>query len=158
MLGQYGICLVNALKNKLQNLAEQHPDVLESLTPPVRKRVEVLREIQGEQDKLEGIPDGNLDLLEDRLLVIIGALDTEDVYKSTFPLDSHNLFVDAHPYSQTRGRFNDHNLLNANRQETSTVVFVAPSPQPTINSTPGFLILFAPRSSSLTLRACYLSV
>ncbi|RVX05409.1 Nucleosome assembly protein 1;2 [Vitis vinifera] len=38
--------LVNALKNKLQNLAGQHSDVLENLTPKVRKRVETLREIQ----------------------------------------------------------------------------------------------------------------
>ncbi|KAM7274894.1 hypothetical protein ACFE04_016760 [Oxalis oulophora] len=45
--------LVNALKNKLQNLAGQHVDVLESLDPVVRKRVEVLREIQGEHDELE---------------------------------------------------------------------------------------------------------
>lgn len=45
--------LVNALKNKLQNLAGQHSDVLETLTPIVRKRVEVLREIQSEHDELE---------------------------------------------------------------------------------------------------------
>ncbi|KAG8487552.1 hypothetical protein CXB51_016162 [Gossypium anomalum] len=38
--------LVNALKNKLQNLAREHTDMLESLSPNVRKRVEVLREIQ----------------------------------------------------------------------------------------------------------------
>ncbi|CAA2986619.1 nucleosome assembly 1 4-like [Olea europaea subsp. europaea] len=38
--------LVNALKDKLQNLAGQHTDVLETLSPIVRKRVEVLREIQ----------------------------------------------------------------------------------------------------------------
>lgn len=34
------------VQNKLQNLAGQHSDVLEKLTPAVRKRVEVLREIQ----------------------------------------------------------------------------------------------------------------
>ncbi|XP_034700439.1 nucleosome assembly protein 1;4-like [Vitis riparia] len=45
--------LVNALKNKLQNLAGQHSDVLENLTPKVRKRVETLREIQGQHDELE---------------------------------------------------------------------------------------------------------
>lgn len=45
--------LVDALKNKLQNLAGQHSDVLESLPPVVRKRVEVLREIQSEHDELE---------------------------------------------------------------------------------------------------------
>lgn len=33
-------------QDKLQTLAGQHSDVLESLTPNVRKRVEVLREIQ----------------------------------------------------------------------------------------------------------------
>lgn len=45
--------LVGVLKNKLQNLAGQHSDVLEKLTPAVRKRVEVLREIQSEHDELE---------------------------------------------------------------------------------------------------------
>ncbi|CAN8257605.1 unnamed protein product [Cochlearia groenlandica] len=45
--------LVNALKNKLQNLAGQHSDVLENLTPTVRKRVEVLREIQNQYDEME---------------------------------------------------------------------------------------------------------
>ena len=34
------------LQDKLQNLAGQHSDVLETLTPKVRKRVEVLRELQ----------------------------------------------------------------------------------------------------------------
>ncbi|XWS72192.1 hypothetical protein CRYUN_Cryun02cG0019200 [Craigia yunnanensis] len=45
--------LVNALKNKLQNLAGGQPDLLENLLPNVRKRVEVLREIQGQHDELE---------------------------------------------------------------------------------------------------------
>ncbi|XWS20149.1 hypothetical protein CRYUN_Cryun31cG0075800 [Craigia yunnanensis] len=45
--------LVNALKNKLQNLAGQHADILETLSPNVRKRVEVLRDIQSEHDELE---------------------------------------------------------------------------------------------------------
>ncbi|KAK8366765.1 hypothetical protein V6Z12_A02G140300 [Gossypium hirsutum] len=45
--------LVNELKNKLQNLAGEHADVLETLSPNVRKRVEVLREIQSEHDELE---------------------------------------------------------------------------------------------------------
>ncbi|KAI3727331.1 hypothetical protein L1987_67144 [Smallanthus sonchifolius] len=45
--------LVNALKDKLQNLAGQHSDVLENLSPAVRKRVEVLREIQIDHDELE---------------------------------------------------------------------------------------------------------
>ncbi|KAL9250996.1 hypothetical protein AKJ16_DCAP14981 [Drosera capensis] len=45
--------LVNALKSKLQNLAGEHADVLESLTPNVRKRVEVLRELQTQHDALE---------------------------------------------------------------------------------------------------------
>nr|GFA44143.1 nucleosome assembly protein 1;2-like [Tanacetum cinerariifolium] len=45
--------LVNALKNKLQNLAGQHSDVLENLTPTVRMRVEVLRDIQSKHDEIE---------------------------------------------------------------------------------------------------------
>ncbi|KAE9602463.1 putative nucleosome assembly protein (NAP) [Lupinus albus] len=45
--------LVNALKSKIQGLAGQHTDFLESLSPNVRKRVEVLKEIQGEYDELE---------------------------------------------------------------------------------------------------------
>ncbi|XP_058193899.1 nucleosome assembly protein 1;4-like [Rhododendron vialii] len=45
--------LVNALKDKLQNLAGQHSDVLETLTPKVRRRVEVLRELQSQHDELE---------------------------------------------------------------------------------------------------------
>jgi len=34
------------VQSKIQSLAGQHSDVLESLSPVVRKRVEVLREIQ----------------------------------------------------------------------------------------------------------------
>ncbi|XP_023634200.1 nucleosome assembly protein 1;1 isoform X2 [Capsella rubella] len=45
--------LVNALKNKLQNLAGQRSDVLENLTPIVRKRVDSLRDIQSQHDELE---------------------------------------------------------------------------------------------------------
>ncbi|RDX97037.1 Nucleosome assembly protein 1;3, partial [Mucuna pruriens] len=45
--------LVNALKSKIQSLAGQHSDILESLSPNVRKRVEVLREIQSQHDELE---------------------------------------------------------------------------------------------------------
>ena len=41
------------LKNKLQNLAAQQTDVLESLSSTVRKRVEALREIQSQHDELE---------------------------------------------------------------------------------------------------------
>ncbi|PIN22290.1 hypothetical protein CDL12_05011 [Handroanthus impetiginosus] len=41
--------LVNALKSKLQNLAGQHVDVMETLSPKVRKRVEALRTIQAEE-------------------------------------------------------------------------------------------------------------
>ena len=37
---------LGCVQNKLQHLSGQHSDVLESLTPKVRKRVEVLREIQ----------------------------------------------------------------------------------------------------------------
>ncbi|XP_048443097.1 nucleosome assembly protein 1;2 isoform X4 [Pyrus x bretschneideri] len=45
--------LVNALKNKIESLAGQHSDILESLSPVVRKRVDVLREIQTQHDELE---------------------------------------------------------------------------------------------------------
>ncbi|KAL4194674.1 hypothetical protein AMTRI_Chr05g60620 [Amborella trichopoda] len=45
--------LVNALKNKLQHLAGQHSDVLESLSTKVKKRVVVLQEIQSQHDELE---------------------------------------------------------------------------------------------------------
>lgn len=45
--------LVNALKNKIQSLAGQHSDLLENLAPKVRKRVEVLKEIQSQHDELE---------------------------------------------------------------------------------------------------------
>ncbi|CAA7014516.1 unnamed protein product [Microthlaspi erraticum] len=38
--------LVKAVKNKLENLAGEHSDVLENVTPKIRRRVEVLREIQ----------------------------------------------------------------------------------------------------------------
>ncbi|KAJ8773883.1 hypothetical protein K2173_009314 [Erythroxylum novogranatense] len=46
--------LVNALKNKLQSLAGAHADIFETLSPEVKKRVEFLRKIQSEHDKLEG--------------------------------------------------------------------------------------------------------
>ncbi|XP_071685650.1 nucleosome assembly protein 1;2-like [Rutidosis leptorrhynchoides] len=45
--------LVNALKNKLQSMVGEHSDFLENLTPAVRKRVDVLRDIQSEHDVLE---------------------------------------------------------------------------------------------------------
>ncbi|XP_019173464.1 PREDICTED: nucleosome assembly protein 1;2-like isoform X2 [Ipomoea nil] len=45
--------LVNVLKNKLQDLTGQHSNVLESLSPDVRERVEFLREIQTQHDELE---------------------------------------------------------------------------------------------------------
>lgn len=45
--------LVNALKGKLHNLAGQHSDILENLTPVVRKRVQALKEIQSHHDELE---------------------------------------------------------------------------------------------------------
>ncbi|XP_062149447.1 nucleosome assembly protein 1;3 [Alnus glutinosa] len=45
--------LVNALKNKIQSLAGQHSDLLENLSPKVRRRVEVLKEIQSQHDELE---------------------------------------------------------------------------------------------------------
>ncbi|CAN1168695.1 Nucleosome assembly protein 1;2 [Linum perenne] len=45
--------LVNALKNKLQNLAGQHSNSIEDLPPKARKRVEYLKEIQTQHDELE---------------------------------------------------------------------------------------------------------
>lgn len=45
--------LVNALKNKLQNLALEHSDIQERLSPQVRKRVDALRELQGQHDELK---------------------------------------------------------------------------------------------------------
>nr|GEX32650.1 nucleosome assembly protein 1;4-like isoform X2 [Tanacetum cinerariifolium] len=45
--------LVNALKSKLKRIGAQDSDVLENLKPAVRKRVEVLRDIQSEHDELE---------------------------------------------------------------------------------------------------------
>ncbi|CAN8301640.1 unnamed protein product [Cochlearia groenlandica] len=45
--------LVNALKNKLQNLAGEHSDELENLTPIIRRRVEFLRDLQGKHDEIE---------------------------------------------------------------------------------------------------------
>ncbi|PKU82383.1 nucleosome assembly protein 1;1 isoform X1 [Dendrobium catenatum] len=45
--------LVSALKSKLQSLAEQHTDVMETLSPKVKKRVEVLRGIQVQHDEFE---------------------------------------------------------------------------------------------------------
>lgn len=45
--------LVNALKSKLSSMASEHSDVLESLGPKVRRRVEALREIQSQHDEFE---------------------------------------------------------------------------------------------------------
>ncbi|KAL6996316.1 Nucleosome assembly protein 1,4 [Sarracenia purpurea var. burkii] len=45
--------LVNALKNKLQDLAGKHSDVLDTLSPKVRRRVDGLRELQSQHDELE---------------------------------------------------------------------------------------------------------
>ncbi|OMP00675.1 Nucleosome assembly protein (NAP) [Corchorus olitorius] len=44
--------LINALM-RLQNLAKKQADALQKLSPSVRKRVEILREIQGQRDELE---------------------------------------------------------------------------------------------------------
>lgn len=43
-----GFCLIllALVQNKLEALAAKHTDVLESLAPKIRKRVDVLREIQ----------------------------------------------------------------------------------------------------------------
>ncbi|OEL36368.1 Nucleosome assembly protein 1-2 [Dichanthelium oligosanthes] len=45
--------LVLSLKSKLERLVAQHTDVLESLAPKVRKRVDLLRDIQSKHDELE---------------------------------------------------------------------------------------------------------
>ncbi|KAK4739301.1 hypothetical protein R3W88_002998 [Solanum pinnatisectum] len=45
--------LVNVLKNQLQDLTGKHTNLLEHLSPNVRRRVEVLREIQSQHDDLE---------------------------------------------------------------------------------------------------------
>eukprot|EP00252_Welwitschia_mirabilis_P018730 TRINITY_DN417_c0_g2_i1.p1 TRINITY_DN417_c0_g2~~TRINITY_DN417_c0_g2_i1.p1 ORF type:complete len:384 (-),score=143.86 TRINITY_DN417_c0_g2_i1:314-1465(-) len=45
--------LVNALKDKLQHLAGHQSNVLEGLSPPVRKRVTVLQELQSQHDEIE---------------------------------------------------------------------------------------------------------
>ncbi|PON96162.1 Nucleosome assembly protein (NAP), partial [Trema orientale] len=39
--------------DRLRSLAGKHTDILETLSPTVRRRVEVLREIQGQYDHLE---------------------------------------------------------------------------------------------------------
>ncbi|OMO64969.1 Nucleosome assembly protein (NAP) [Corchorus olitorius] len=44
--------LVNAFMS-LQNLARNQADLLEKFSPSVRKRVEILKEIQGQYDELE---------------------------------------------------------------------------------------------------------
>ncbi|KAF7814117.1 nucleosome assembly protein 1;4 [Senna tora] len=45
--------LVNALKDRLEFLAGQHVDILDTLSSQVRKRVEVLRDLQSAHDELE---------------------------------------------------------------------------------------------------------
>ncbi|CAH9122746.1 unnamed protein product [Cuscuta epithymum] len=45
--------LVDALKKKLHSLARRHSNILETLTPTVRKRVEALRQIQSQHNELE---------------------------------------------------------------------------------------------------------
>ncbi|XP_031120240.1 nucleosome assembly protein 1;1-like [Ipomoea triloba] len=45
--------LVNAIKNKLQELSMGHSNFMDSLSPKVRKRVDFLREIQSQHDELE---------------------------------------------------------------------------------------------------------
>ncbi|RCV27022.1 hypothetical protein SETIT_5G292200v2 [Setaria italica] len=45
--------LVMSLKNKLEALAAKHTDVLESIAPKIRKRVDVLREIQSKHHEME---------------------------------------------------------------------------------------------------------
>ncbi|KAL4304292.1 hypothetical protein GQ457_10G001100 [Hibiscus cannabinus] len=48
-----GSDLADELKNKLHCVAKEQTDVLESLSPNVRRRVEVLREIQNRHDEME---------------------------------------------------------------------------------------------------------
>ncbi|WCJ39506.1 Nucleosome assembly protein 1 1 [Euphorbia peplus] len=45
--------LVNALKDKLQSLAGRHSKVIETLSQTVRKRVDLLQEVQKQHDELE---------------------------------------------------------------------------------------------------------
>lgn len=45
--------LVNALKNKLDDLTGQHPDFLDTLSANVRQRVGVLKDLQSQHDELE---------------------------------------------------------------------------------------------------------
>ncbi|XP_062087702.1 nucleosome assembly protein 1;1-like isoform X2 [Humulus lupulus] len=44
--------LVNALKSKLRTLTANHSDIMKTLSPTLRKRVESLRKIQGQHDEL----------------------------------------------------------------------------------------------------------
>lgn len=46
ILGYFILICHVLLQSKLQGLAGQHANMLETLSPPVRKRVEALREIQ----------------------------------------------------------------------------------------------------------------
>ncbi|GMH17596.1 hypothetical protein Nepgr_019437 [Nepenthes gracilis] len=50
---QDSLGLVNALKNKIRNMASQRVDILETISPNVRKRVDVLRELQCQHDQFE---------------------------------------------------------------------------------------------------------
>ncbi|PPD98000.1 hypothetical protein GOBAR_DD04939 [Gossypium barbadense] len=57
--------LVNALKNKLQNLAREHTDMLESLSPNVRKRVERYDIVNGVAEAEGTTNDAAMDQKED---------------------------------------------------------------------------------------------
>ncbi|EEE62919.1 hypothetical protein OsJ_17724 [Oryza sativa Japonica Group] len=91
--------LVETLKNKLQALAEQHVDMLESLAPAVRKRVDVLMEIQrskivsgvleveGETEEREekGVPDFWLNAMKKNEILAEEVL-TKESSESTKPI------------------------------------------------------------------------
>lgn len=51
------------LQDKLQSLAGQHSDILETLSPTVRKRVDVLREMQVGLNSDIPNPDYNLSFI-----------------------------------------------------------------------------------------------
>ncbi|KAG6510690.1 hypothetical protein ZIOFF_028718 [Zingiber officinale] len=66
--------VVDALKDKLQIDAEKDEVELETLSPIVRKRVEVLREIQSQHDALESKFFEERTALEDKYQKLYGAL------------------------------------------------------------------------------------
>ncbi|OMO69511.1 Nucleosome assembly protein (NAP) [Corchorus capsularis] len=63
-LGDARTGLINARIMRLLNLAKKQADALEKLSPSVRKRVEILREIQGQRDELDAL------FLEERAAIV----------------------------------------------------------------------------------------